>query len=84
MWGIFASWVIHDTTGLYITSYLFHLSAILSPVFWTVYFLSRVELKKLWKRVFVSFTCLLTLVQLIMLVCNIPTHFMFYVDAQDM
>ena len=84
LWGIFASWSLRSDAGLYISSYVFHLSAILSPVFWTVYFLSRVSIGRKWKLLFTALSALLTLAQLIMLVFNISTRFMFYVDANGL
>lgn len=80
IWGLFASWVWRSDTLLYVSSYVFHISAILSPIFWTVYFLSRVDIDRRWKKFYLMVTSLLTVIQFGMLFANIFTKYMFYVD----
>ena len=80
IWGLFASHIWHNDTGLYIASYIFHFSAITSSTMWVSYFLSRIkgQVKHLWG--FLGSSIFLSVVQYGMLIGNLFTKFMFYVD----
>ena len=82
IWGLFASHAIHSDTGLFVTSTVFHLSAILSAFTWTVYFLSRIKVKSRYFRIYQAVPGVLAVVQLCMLAVNLFSHFMFYVDER--
>ncbi len=80
VWGLFAAHILHNDTALFLSSTLFHLSAMLSSFAWTMYFLSRLQIPKGRARLYYAGTGLLTLVQLGMIAVNLSTRFMFYVD----
>lgn len=80
IWGLFASHVFYSDAGLFIASNVFHLSAILSAFAWTLYFLSRVRTNIKHYMTYVSVSGLLVLVQVGMIIANISSRFMFYVD----
>lgn len=80
IWGVFASHVINNPTLLYVFSFVFHFSAITSTVVWVRYFLSRVEGKVKYGKVYQGLTFVLLFIQYAMLIGNAFTKFMFYVD----
>ena len=81
VWGLLASHTITNDTLLFISSFVFHFSAITSTFIWVQYFLSRLEVQKELKRVYLTITLSLVVVQYVMLIANIFTKFMFYVDS---
>lgn len=80
IWGLFASHIIRNDILLFITSNIFHLASILSAVGWTSYFLSRIkQANKKYTSLFIV-SGLVALAQIVLIVINIFTKFMFYVD----
>lgn len=80
VWGLFASHVFHSDAGLFFVSNVFHLSAIFSAFVWTVYFLSRIRLSSKEVRIYIISAGILVLIQLGLIVGNLFSRFMFYVD----
>ena len=80
IWGLFASHIIYNDTGLFAVSNVFHLSAILSAFAWTLYFLSRINIKTGQKKLYLTFAGIFVIIQVCMVIANLFTHFMFYVD----
>lgn len=83
-WGLFASHSIRNDIGLTIASYIFHFSAITSSTLWCAYYLSRIKGKVKYQRLYLGASIFLTLIQYGMLIGNIFTDFMFYVDEHGM
>lgn len=78
-WGIFASHIIKNDLALFISSAIFHLSSAVTTIFWVFYLIST--LKKVSHDVlFKAVTGVLVLAQVVMLVVNFFTRFMFYID----
>lgn len=81
IWGLFASHTIRSDFGLYIVSYGFHFFAISSSVAWSAYFVARLGNQIKNVKLCLAVPVILALVQFGMLIANIPTKFMFYVDV---
>ena len=81
IWGLFASHIIYSPTLLYVSSYGFHFCAITSTLAWSLYFLSRLKGQVAQPKMYVISTALLALIQYVMLIRNVSTKFMFFVDA---
>ena len=82
IWGLFASHVFYNDTGLFFVSNIFHLSAIFSAFTWTVYFLSRLREKPRHTKLFYFIAGALVLIQVGMVFANRFSRFMFYVDER--
>ena len=81
VWGLFASHIFYSDAGLMVASCIFHLSAILSAFVWTYYFLSRVKGYVKSGRMYLVIAGIIAAVQVVMVIVNVSSHFMFYVDA---
>ncbi|MDO5445436.1 MAG: ATP-binding protein [Eubacteriales bacterium] len=81
-WGLFAAHIFHSDAGLFLASNIFHLSAMFSAFAWTIYFLSRLNIGTGHLRFYQIFSGFLVLVQLGMVLANLSSRFMFYVDEQ--
>lgn len=81
VWGLFASHIIQNDTLLLITSYIFHLSAAATTVFWMEYMIRLLKDNLKIPRFFRWLTIGLFLVQFGLIVANIfKPGFLFYVD----
>ena len=79
IWGVLASDVIMNDTMLYIFSIAFHSCAAFTPLVWLMYvfsYLGNVKGEKLYLILFSIIFC----IQIIMLIANIVTHKIFYID----
>ncbi len=80
LWGLFASHILYSDAGLFFVSNVFHLSAIFSAFAWTAYFLSRIREETGHAKLYLSFAGIVVLIQIGMVLVNLSSHFMFYVD----
>ncbi len=80
VWGLLASGMINSDAGLMVSSAVFHCSSALAPLVWTLFFCR--SLRELIKtpRIWIAIASVLMLLQLVMILANFSSHFMFYVD----
>lgn len=80
VWGLFASHSLYSDACLFFASNIFHISAVLSALAWTLYFLSRIKDRIGNYKIFFVISSVVAAVQLLMIAANLSSHFMFYVD----
>ena len=82
IWGLLASHSIHNDPALFFSSNIFHLSAVFSAFIWTIYFLSRVKDRIKYGKVYIISAFICVLIQVVMIIMNTKSRFMFYVDMR--
>lgn len=80
IWGLLAAHVIRNDLLLFISSNVFHVSAVMSALFFTLYFLSRLNITAGKRKLIHFLVGSVSLVQLVMIAVNLYSHFMFFVD----
>lgn len=80
VWGLFASHFFHSDAGLSLMTTVYYLSASFSTFAWSVYFLSRIRIVSIRKKIYIIIPTVSLLVQIGLIVANLINPSMFFVD----
>ena len=79
LWGLIASDVVTNDTALFAISIVFHTTAAFTPCVW-LYFILRYLGRVRYGKVFGIISLLIFLAEVAMIIANVTTHDLFYVD----
>ncbi len=81
LWGLAASDLIRSKILLYVTSFVFHISATATAYFWVKYLISYHTGSKIWKNVCIGLSLSVIAIEAVLLIVNIFHPVIFYVDS---
>ncbi len=81
IWGLFAAHIFKNSAALMVSSTVFHLCSALTPIFWVLYMIASLKVN-VHNIVKIKFAAILfSTIEFAMIVVNLKTHFMFFVDG---